>query len=100
MTYDHYRNSSLEYSYTALSEEDYRKYRREDRAAAGAAIVLGALLLATIGGFVYYHSRTSDLNLATNEITAPMPQSSITGLAPTRETTGMSFSVPGGSKPN
>jgi hypothetical protein len=92
MTYDPYRNDPPDASYQDPSwkDEPYRDYRNEDRAAAGAAILLGALLLAAIGGFIYFYSGTSDRSIATNDLRPPITQPSTTGSAPAPETTGSS----------
>lgn len=86
MTYDPYRNDP--------PEEAYREYRDEDRVAAGASILLGALLLAAIGGFIYFYAGAPSQSVATNEIRPPITQPSTTGAAPAPETTGSSANMP------
>jgi len=82
MTYDPYRN-----------QPPPDRYRDEDRAAAGAAILLGALLLAAIGGFIYFNSGLSDRGVAIHDIRPPITQPATTGSAPARETTESSSNL-------
>jgi hypothetical protein len=88
MTYDPYRNDKASYQDASWPDDRYRDYRNEDRAAAGAAILLGAALLAAIGSFVYFYSGVADRDIATNDIRPPVTQPSTTGAAPAPETTG------------
>lgn len=87
MTYDPYRNE--------LPRDPYRDPDERDpnQSGAGAAILLGALLLAALGGFIYFFN-TDAQNLATNDIRPPITQPSTTGSAPARETTGSSANMP------
>jgi len=86
MTYDPYRNNEPPH-------DPYRRYRTEDRTSAGAAILLGALLLAAIGGFIYFYSGPSEQSIAT-DMRPPITQPSTTGSAPAPETTGASSNMP------
>jgi len=88
MTYDPYRNDDASYQDASWQDESDRDYRNEDRAAAGAAILLGAALLAAIGSVVYFYSGAYDRSVATNDIRPPITQPSTTGSAPAAETTG------------
>jgi hypothetical protein len=88
MTYDPYRNDDASYQDASWQDDSYRDYRSEDRTAAGAAILLGAALLAAIGSFIYFYSSASDPSVATNELRPPITQPSTTGSAPAPETTG------------
>jgi hypothetical protein len=96
MTYDPYRNEPPRNEPT---DEAYRDYRDEDRIAAGATILLGALLLAAIGGFLYFYAGPGDQNVATNDIRPPITQPSTTGAAPAPETTGSSANMPPAPQP-
>jgi hypothetical protein len=84
MTYDPYRNE--------LPNDPYREYRDPNGTSAGAGLLLGALLLAALGGFIYFFS-TGDQNVATNEMRPPITQPSTTGSGPAPETTGSSTSM-------
>lgn len=92
MTYDPYRDPYRNEPPDG-SDLEYRDYRNEDRAAAGAAILLGALLLAAIGGFIYFNAGTGD-RVATTDLRPPITQPSTTGSAPAPETTGSSANMP------
>jgi len=94
MTYDPYRNDDASYQDASWQDDSYRDYRNEDRTAAGAAILLGVLLLAAIGGFIYFFAATGDRSVATADIRPPITQPSTTGAAPAPETTGSSANMP------
>jgi hypothetical protein len=94
MTYDPYRNDDASYQDASWQDQSYREYRNEDRAAAGAAILLGALLLAAIGGFVYFYSGIGGDRVATTDLRPPITQPSTTGSTPAPETTGSSANMP------
>jgi hypothetical protein len=91
MTYDPYRNEP--------PHDPYREYRNEDRAGAGAAILLGALLLAAIGGFIYFYSGVPEQGVASNDMRPLITQPSTTGSAPAPETTGSSANMPPAARP-
>jgi hypothetical protein len=99
MTYDPYRNDDASYQDGSWQDDSYRDYRNEDRTAAGAAILLGAVLLAAIGGLIYFYSGASDRNIATNDLRPPITQPSTTGAAPAPETTGSSANMPPVAEP-
>jgi hypothetical protein len=89
MTFDPYQNDP--------PNDPYRAYRDEDRSAGGAAILFGALLLAALGGFVWFYSST-DQTTATTEMRPPITQPK-TGAAPAPETTGSSSNMPANPSP-
>lgn len=82
MTYDPYRNDDASYQDASWQNDSDRDYRNEDRAAAGAAILLGAALLAAIGGFIYFYSGVADRSIATNDLRPAVTQPETTGSAP------------------
>jgi hypothetical protein len=84
MTFDPNRND--------LPPDPYRDYRKQTRAGAGAAILLGALLLAAIGGFIYFYSGVPESGVATNDTRPPIAQPSRSDPVP--ETTGSSANMP------
>lgn len=86
MTYDPYRNE--------LPHDPYRDYRDPNPGGAGAPILLGALLLAALGGFIYFFTGPGDQTVATNEMRPPITQPSTTGSASPPETTGTSANMP------
>ncbi len=86
MTYDPYRND--------MPRDAYRDHRDLEQTGSGASLLLGALLLAAIGGFLYFYASPSDQSVATNEIRPPITQPSTTGSAPAPETTGSSANMP------
>ncbi|HWV41245.1 hypothetical protein [Pseudorhodoplanes sp.] len=87
MTYDPYRDPS--------GQKPYRHPRDLDRSSgSGAAILLGALLLAAIGGFIYFYSTPTDQSVVTNDIRPPITQPSTTGSGGAPETTGASGNMP------
>lgn len=81
MTYDPYRNDDASYQDASWQDDSYRDYRNEDRAAAGAAILLGAALLAAIGSFVYFYSGAAERSIATNNLRPAVTQPETTGSA-------------------
>ena len=86
MTYDPHRND--------LPHDPYRDYRDPRPSGSGAAILLAALLLAAIGGFIYFYTGTDDRTAATNDMRPPITQPTTTGSAPAPETTGSSANMP------
>lgn len=70
MTYDPYRND--------VPRDPYRDPRDPKEKGAGAGLLLGALLLAALGGFIYFFN-AGDQNVATNEVRPPITQPSTTG---------------------
>ncbi|MGE3987541.1 hypothetical protein [Pseudorhodoplanes sp.] len=64
----------------------YRHPRDANRASASVAILLGALLLAAIGSFIYFYAGPGE-NVATNDIRPPITQPSTTGSAPAPDAT-------------
>ena len=69
MTYDPYK-------FDQYSNEPPRDL---DDYSGGVAILVGALLLAALGGFIYLYSGPSDQNLATNDAHPPIIRQSTTG---------------------
>lgn len=92
MTYDPHRND-------LPPHDPHRDYRDQNRAGAGAAMLLGALLLAAIGGFVYFFAGIADRSVAIDDIRPPITQRSTTGSAPAPETTGSSANMPPAPQP-
>lgn len=91
MTYDPYRNEP--------PHDPYRDYREANATGAGAPILLGALLLAALGGFIYFFTGPADQTVATNEMRPPITQPSTTGAGRTPETTGSSANMPPAPEP-
>jgi hypothetical protein len=88
MTFDPYRND--------VPRDPYRDPR--DVSSGGASILLAALLLAAIGGFIYFYAGPDDqvaINDTRPQITAPATTGS--GSAP--ETTGSSANMPPAPEP-
>jgi hypothetical protein len=84
--------------YTDLPPHDLeRDYRDEVRFGAGAAIVLGVLLLVAIAGFVYFFAGIGYRSVANHEV--PVQQQGGTGVERVPETTGSSANLPPGRKP-
>ena len=69
-------------------------YRDEARAGAGAAILLGALLLVAIGGFVFYFAGAGDSAVTTNGMSPPITQPATNGSEPEPAATGSSRTMP------
>ncbi|HWV52271.1 hypothetical protein [Pseudorhodoplanes sp.] len=91
MTYDPYRNEP--------PRDPYRDSRDIESGGSGATILLGALLLAAIGGFIYFYAMPGDQSVATNDMRPPITQPSTTGSAPAPETTGSSANMPPAATP-
>ena len=74
MTYDPYRN--------ATTPPD--PYHRDPEDGSGGTMMLGALVLLAIGGFVYFFGTSDNTNVASNDLRPPVTQSSpsTTGAAP------------------
>jgi hypothetical protein len=83
MTYDPYRQPSPQDPY----ENPYRVHEADSQTGTGAALLLGALLLAAIGGFVYY-STGDQPSVANNEMRPPITQSNEPANRSAPETTG------------
>jgi hypothetical protein len=83
MTYDPYRNRSPRDPY----EKPYRVGAADSQTGFGAALLLGALLLAAIGGFIYYGS-SDQPSVASNDMRPPIiqPKQNVPAMQP--ETTG------------
>ena len=87
MTNDPYRQPTPQDPY----ENPYRVNEEENRSGTGVAMILGALLLAAIAGFVYF-STGDQATVANNDIRPPITQSNDPARDPARpavrETTG------------
>jgi hypothetical protein len=77
MTYDPYRNATT-------PPDPYRDYR-DPSGSTGAGLLLGALMLLALGGFIFFFAGSADQNVATTDMRPPITQPSTTGSAPTRE---------------
>ncbi len=77
-----------------LPHEGLRDYRDEVRTGAGAAILLGVLLLVAIGGFVFYFAGSGDQSATTEQMRPPITQPATNGSAAEPEVTGSSGNVP------
>jgi hypothetical protein len=64
MTYDPYSNAS--------TPPDPRY--RDPEGGTGAGIMVGALMLLALGGFIYFYAGSSETNVATNDIRPPITQ--------------------------
>lgn len=89
MTYDPYRND--------LPRDPYRDPREVN--SGGASILLAALLLAAIGGFIYFYAGPDEQSVATNDARPTVTQPATTGSAPAPETTGSSANMPPAPQP-
>ena len=69
-------------------------YRDEIRAGAGAAILLGVLLIVAIGGFVFYFAGAGNRSATVNDMRPPITQPSSNGSAAEPEVTGSSGNMP------
>lgn len=83
MTYDPYQNPSPRDRY----ENPYRIDATDSQTSVGTALLLGALLLAAIGGFVYYSS-SDEPSVAGNDMRPPITQPRQDVPAAQPETTG------------
>ncbi len=84
MTYDPYRtNPSPHDPY----ENPYRVSEADSQTGTGAALILGALLLAAIGSFVYFSSGDQP-GVASNEMRPPITQPNDPARPASPETTG------------
>ncbi len=86
MSHDPYRDPQID-------PAPYRDQRDPNSASSGAAILLGAVLLAAIGAFIYFYTDAGE-QVATNDMRPPITQPSTTGSAPAPETTGSSSNIP------
>jgi hypothetical protein len=86
MTYDPYRDQ--------IPQDPHRYPRDPERGGAGAAILLGAVLLAAIGGFIYFFTSDAQQVATNSDMRPPITQPSTTGSAPAPETTGSSANMP------
>ncbi len=77
-----------------LQHETLRDYRDEIRTGAGAAILLGVLLLVAIGGFVFYFAGSGDHSATTEQMRPPIRQPATNGSAAEPEVTGSSGRQP------
>ena len=83
MTNDPYRQPTPQDPY----ENPYRVNEEENRSGTGGAMMLGALLLAAIAGFVYF-STGDQATVANNDIRPPITKSTDTPRPAAPETTG------------
>jgi hypothetical protein len=97
MTFDPYRDDP--HRNAVPPPDPARDYGSQQRAGAGAAILLGALLLAAIGGFIYFFAGIGDRSAATTDIRPPITQPATTGAAPAPEITGSSANMPPATEP-
>ncbi len=89
MTYDPNRYPNPNDPY----ENPYRVSDAERRTGSGAAFLLGALLLAAIGGFIYFTATGERSTVANNEIRPPITQPANPAVRPAPpETTGSAAS--------
>ena len=93
MTYDPNRYPNPNDPY----ENPYRVSEAERRTGSGVALALGALLLAAIGGFIYFTAKGDQSTVANNEFRPPITQPAEPALRPApAETTG---SAPSNTEP-
>lgn len=83
MTYDPYRQPTPQDPY----ENPYRVNEEQNRSGTGVAMILGAVLLAAIAGFVYF-SNGEQATVANNDIRPPITQSNDPARPAAPETTG------------
>lgn len=78
MTYDPYRND-------ITPPDPFRGYRDPNESGTGTGMLLAALMLLALGGFIFYFANTDAQNVASTDMRPPITQPSTTGSAPTRE---------------
>jgi len=95
MTYDPYRHPTPQDPY----ENPYRVQEADSQTGTGVALILGALLLAAIGGFAYF-STGDQPSVANNEMRPPITQPNDPARRSAPETTGAgSSNIEQGDRP-